>query len=122
MRREVRSWRRPDDEFVYELVVVSSGDEALIAARLNVNLQAVVIRRRFSHRSTRDLSTLGRVRRHQGLRRGGRPTSRRTSARQILASSLAELRPELDLYLMTEIEVEDVAGRLGLYFRRVFHA
>ena len=54
LRREVRSWRRPDDEFVYELVVVSSGDEAMIAARLNVNLQAVVIRRRFSHRSTRD--------------------------------------------------------------------
>ena len=35
---------------------------------------------------------------------------------------MAELRPELDLYLMTEIEVEDVAGRLGLHFRRVFHA
>ena len=32
------------------------------------------------------------------------------------------MRPELDLYLMTEIEVEDVAGRLGLHFRRVFHA
>ena len=30
----------------------------MIAARLNVNLQGVVIRRRFSHRSTRDLSTL----------------------------------------------------------------
>ena len=58
LRNEVRSWRRPDDEFVYELVVVSSGDEALIAARLNVNLQAVVIRRRFSHQSTRDLSSL----------------------------------------------------------------
>jgi arginine decarboxylase len=41
---------------------------------------------------------------------------------QILASSLAELRPELDLYLTTEIEVEDIAGRLGEYFRRVFHA
>jgi hypothetical protein len=25
LRKEVRSWRRPDDEFVYELVVVSSG-------------------------------------------------------------------------------------------------
>ena len=37
---------------------MASGDEALIAARLNVNLQAVVIRRRFSHQSTRDLSTL----------------------------------------------------------------
>ena len=53
LRKEVRSWRRPDDEFVYELVVVPSGDEALIAARLNVNLQAVVIRRRFNHRSPR---------------------------------------------------------------------
>ncbi len=41
---------------------------------------------------------------------------------QILAVSLAKLRPELDLYLMTEIEVEDIAGRLGQYFRRVFHA
>ena len=58
LRKEVRGWRRADDEFVYELVVVSSGDEALIAARLNVNLQAVVIRRRFSHRSTRALSAL----------------------------------------------------------------
>ena len=41
---------------------------------------------------------------------------------QILAVSLAKLRPELDLYLMTEIDVEDIAGRLGQYFRRVFHA
>ncbi|MEE6178262.1 aminotransferase class I/II-fold pyridoxal phosphate-dependent enzyme [Mycobacterium sp. 050134] len=121
LRNEVRKWRRPDDEFVYELVVVSSGDEALIAARLNVNLQAVVIRRRFSHQSTRDLSTLSEfvdtavtteLADHQS------PEERA----QILAVSLAELRPELDLYLMTEIDVEDIAGRLGQYFRRVFHA
>jgi arginine decarboxylase len=121
LRSEVRKWRRPDDEFVYELVVVSSGDEALIAARLNVNLQAVVIRRRFSHQSTRDLSTLAEfvdtavsheLADHQS------PEERA----QILAVSLAKLRPELDLYLMTEIDVEDIAGRLGQYFRRVFHA
>ncbi|WP_406813555.1 aminotransferase class I/II-fold pyridoxal phosphate-dependent enzyme [Mycobacterium sp. M23085] len=121
LRNEVRKWRRPDDEFVYELVVVASGDEALIAARLNVNLQAVVIRRRFSHQSTRDLSALtefvdtavsDELNDHQS------PEERA----QILALSLAELRPELDLYLMTEIEVEDIAGRLGQYFRRVFHA
>jgi arginine decarboxylase len=121
LRKEVRAWRRPDDEFVYELVVVSSGDEALIAARLNVNLQAVVIRRRFSHQSTRDLSTLAEfvdtevsdeLADHQS------PDDRA----QILAASVSALRPELDLYLMTEIEVEDIAGRLGQHFRRVFHA
>ncbi len=121
LRREVRSWRRPDDEFVYELVVVASGDEALIAARLNVNLQAVVIRRRFSHQSTRDLSTLAEfvdTKISLELEDHKSPDDRA----QILAMSLEQLRPELDLYLMTEIEVEDIAGRLGQHFRRVFHA
>jgi len=121
LRKEVRSWRRPDDEFVYELVVVASGDEALIAARLNVNLQAVVIRRRFSHRSERDLSALAQfvdTKVSADLDDHKSPDERA----QILAASLQELRPELDLYLMTEIEVEDIAGRLGPNFRRVFHA
>src|SRR5246500_307892 len=121
LRNEVRKWRRPDDEFVYELVVVASGDEALIAARLNVNLQAAVIRRRFHHRSIRDLSSLAEfVDTHisDELADHQSPDDRA----QILAASLDELRPELDLYLMTEIEVEDIAGRVGEHFRRVFHA
>jgi len=121
LRREVRSWRRPDDQFVYELVVVSSGDEALIAARLNVNLQAVVIRRRFSHQSARDLTSLAEfvdTRVSEDLDDHKSPDERA----QILAASLHELRPELDMYLMTEIEVEQIAGRLGPSFRRVFHA
>ena len=41
---------------------------------------------------------------------------------QILARALARIRPELDLYLMTEISVEDLAGRLSHHFRRIFHA
>ena len=121
LRNEVRGWRRPDDEFVYELVVVSSGDEALIAARLNVNLQAVVIRRRFSQQSTRDLSTLSEfvdTKISDELADHKTPDERV----EILAKSLSKLRPELDLYLMTEIEVEEIAGRLGQHFRRVFHA
>jgi arginine decarboxylase len=121
LRNEVRKWRRPDDEFVYELVVVASGDEALIAARLNVNLQAVVIRRRFSHQSIRDLSTLEEFVDTEVSHElaDHLPPDERA---QILAKSLAKLRPELDLFLMTEIDVEEIAGRLGQYFRRVFHA
>ncbi len=121
LRKEVRSWRRPDDEFVYELVVVASGDEALIAARLNVNLQAVVIRRRFSHQSERNLSALAEfadTKVSADLDDHKSPDERA----QILAASLHELCPELDLYLMTEIDVEEIAGRLGPSFRRVFHA
>lgn len=120
LRKEMRSLRRPDDEFVYELVVVPSGDEALIAAQLNANLQAVVIRRRFSHRSTRDLSTLADF---ADAKISGELEDRKApdDRAQILATSLERLRPELDLYLMTEIAVEDIASRLGPYFRRVFH-
>ena len=121
LRNEVRGWRRPDDEFVYELVVVGSGDEALVAARLNPNLQAVVVRRRFSHQSVRDLSALSEfVDPALSDELGGHVSPDERA--QILATWLTKLRPELDLYLMTEINVESVAGRLGQYFRRVFHA
>jgi len=121
LRREVQRWRRPDDEFVYEVVVVSSAAEAMIAARLNLNLQAVVIGRRFAAQSPRDLSMLTDfVDTHICDEiDDDRPPDERA---EILASSLTELRPLLDLYLMTEIEVETVAGRLSRYFRRVFHA
>ncbi len=121
LRQELRNWRRPDDEFVYDLVVLPSGDEALIAAFLNVNLQAVVIRSRFAHRSTRDLSDFDHFLEHtvsDPLADHQSPDDRA----EILATLLTELRPELDLYLMTEIEVETIAGRLGQHFRRVFHA
>jgi len=120
LREDVRSWRRPDDEFVYELVVVSSGEEAIVAARLNANLQACVIRRRFAPAAARDLSGLTYfVDSHAAEDLAECTPDERA---QILARRLARLRPELDLYLMTEIAVEDLAGHLSHHFRRVFHA
>ena len=32
LRQELRAWRRPDDEFIYEIVVVPSFEDAVIAA------------------------------------------------------------------------------------------
>ncbi len=121
LRKEVRGWRRPDDEFVYDLVVVPSGEEALIAAAFNVNLQAVVVRSRFSPRAARELAPFDRFVEHSipDLLNPQQSPDRRA---ETLARALTELRPELDLYLMTEIQVESIAGRLGQYFRRVFHA
>jgi arginine decarboxylase len=119
LREELRRWRRPDDQFVYEIVVVPSFDDALMAARLNFRLQACVVRRRFAHRSVHDTSAL---RQFVGLLGSDdlmdHPPDERA---QVLARSLARIRPELDLYLMTEIAVEDLAGRLSHHFRRIFH-
>jgi len=120
LREEVHSWRRADDHFVYELVVVGSAEEAVIAARLNANLQACVIRRRFTPTAAQDLSSLADFADTSIARDlAGRSPDERT---QILARRLARLRPELDLYLMSEIDVEDIAGHLSHHFRRVFHA
>jgi arginine decarboxylase len=119
LREELHRWRRPDDEFIYEIVVVPSFDDALLAARLNFRLQACVVRRRFTHRSRHDLSSIA-----QFAYSGGSADLMERSPderAQVLARSLARIRPELDLYLMTEISVEDLAGRLSHHFRRIFH-
>src|SRR6266568_1568625 len=119
LREELRRWRRPDDPFVYEIVVVPSFDDALMAARLNFRLQACVARRRFTHRSRHDLAPLARF-----VYSGGSADLMERSPddrAQLLARSLARIRPELDLYLMTEIAVEDMASRLSHHYRRIFH-
>jgi arginine decarboxylase len=119
LREELRRWRRPDDPFVYEIVVVPSIDDAIMAARLNFRLQACIVRRRFSHRSRHDSSSLAQF----VLTTGSQdlmdlsPDDRA----QELARMMARIRPEVDLYLMTEISVEDLAGRLSHHFRRIFH-
>ena len=120
LREELRRWRRPDDQFVYEIVVVPSFDDALMAARLNFRLQACVVRRRFTHHSRHDSSSIA-----QFAYSGGSADLMERSPddrAQVLARSLARIRPELDLYLMTEISVEDLAGLLSHHFRRIFHA
>jgi arginine decarboxylase len=119
LRDELRRLRRPDDEFVYELVVVPSFDDAGWAVWFNFNLQACVIRRRFVHRSRHDLSRLGFLDEHDIGDLMERPSDERA---QLLGRWLSRLRPELDLYLMTEASIEEIAGRLSRHFRRVFHA
>ncbi|MEP6561137.1 MAG: ornithine decarboxylase, partial [Nakamurella sp.] len=120
LRDELRKWRRPDDEFTYELVVVPSYQDALIAARINFNIQACVIKRRFASHSTRDLSTL------EHFVDDSSPDylmELTPDARaETLGQAIAGIRPELDLYMMTEISLEDVAGWLSHHFRRIFHS
>ena len=91
-----------------------------MAARLNFRLQACVVRRRFTHRSRHDSPLLAQFAAIVGSDdlMEHAPDDRA----QVLARTLAKIRPELDLYLMTEISVEDLAGRLSHHFRRIFHA
>lgn len=118
-RDEFVDMRRDEDAFTYEPVFVPSFEDALIAILLNQNIQAVVIRYGFRLQSKRLLPVLKRyltqarcddlhdIEPHEyGIR---------------LADVIASVRPELDLYLVTDQNVEDVAGRVGGACRRVFY-
>jgi arginine decarboxylase len=47
MRENLRQTRRAEDRFVYDIVVVPSFEDALIAVLFNYNIQAVVVRYSF---------------------------------------------------------------------------
>jgi arginine decarboxylase len=120
LREELHRLRRPDDEFVYEIVVVPSFTDAVGAVLFNFNIQACVVRRRFGHSSQHDLSHLGVVMDEKVAEEfNEQPPDVRA---QTLGRRLHDIRPEIDLYLMAEVAVENVAGRLGRDFRRVFHS
>jgi len=120
LRTNVTSMRRPEDQFLYEAVVVPSIEDALIAVLFNHNIQAIVVRPGLVLHSdaVEDILTLYLA------RAGGRQEIDAILPENYgpeLCRMIARVRPELDAYLVTERSVEDIAGLdLGIC-RRVFY-
>jgi arginine decarboxylase len=117
---ELRKLRRPQDNFAYESVFVGSFEDAVLAVILNGSLEAVVIYDDVPLASVhndpvlRDFLTtylnasgIDPKGLHQGL---------------TLAQALKLIRPELDIYLLSDREVEKVAGSTeAACVRRIFY-
>ncbi len=119
LREGIRETRRTQDKFVYDLVVVPSFEDAVIAALFNFNIQSVVVRHGFPFRSRHRLEVLQQY--LSGI--DDASISRMTPAERgtALGSVLAQLRPELDLFLATDVSVEELASTAGQIFRRIFY-
>lgn len=118
MQAEMLGQRRTADDFTYELVFVPSFEDALVAVLLNPDIQACVLRPGFvpgtRQRLSRDLRSF-----LNGLI--GQPIPQRPMERILgLAEKLSHLRPELDLYLVAGVSIEELAGSLTRRFRRLF--
>ena len=114
---EVRRLRRPEDEFVYEPVFVGSFEDAFCAAVVNPAFTSVVVPEGFPFRSRFEAPVLRAV-----LDTLGVTEDRDTSALR-LAGALKRIRPELDVFLLSERNVEDLAGDPAAdCVRRVFYA
>ena len=119
MRDRLRELRRPEDQFIYDIVAVPSFEDALIAVLFNYNKQSVVIRYGFPLRSANHLEIL-----HRYLANIDESTYEEAldiERGPLLGNLLAELRPELDLYLVTDAAVEDIAGNAAQKFSRIFY-
>jgi arginine decarboxylase len=114
---EWRRLRRPQDAFVYEPVFVGSFEDAFCATILNTDLAAVIIHEGFRFRSRHDAPVLRSL-----VEAADQKESAEVSALH-LAQVLKRVRPELDLYLVSNGRVEDIAGSPAANaLSRVFYA
>ncbi|UZF93760.1 decarboxylase [Bosea sp. NBC_00550] len=107
MAAEFRRLRRAEDAFVYETVLVGSLEDAVCAAVLNPNIAAVVIYEGFALKSRHDAPVLRSVLAAQ------QPYLDKADEADLalrLAAGLKAIRPELDIYLLSDRRVEKLAG------------
>src|SRR3982750_2605439 len=98
--------RRREDEFVYEVVPLGSFEDAICAAVLNPDLIAVLIYEGFPLRSRHDVPVLRELLATHGVAADVAPEDPALP----LVNALKRIRPELDLYLLSDRHVEKLAG------------
>lgn len=120
LSQAIRQFRRPDDGLVYEPVVVGSVEDAVLATILNGKIEAVVIYDGVPVATKFDAPLLHAfLAAHQQMQAAG-DVSHDVGFR--LARIVANLRPELDIYLLTDRKVEQIAGDpKASMLRRVFY-
>jgi len=119
IRRRMLGMRRESDDFVYDVVVAGTLEDALVAALINPNIQSVVIRYEFPISTRSKLPLVRKCLSTRALDLGDADSEHPTS--WVLARALKRLRPELDLFLVTDDPLRNIAGHTGQAFRRVFY-
>ena len=118
--REIRRLRRAEDSMVYEPVLVGSLEDALLAVILNGKIQAVVIFDGIPIPSQHDVPLL-----RDFLSTHHKLDTSSVAPREVgvtLARLIKRVRPEMDIYLLTDRNVEKMAGDpQAASIRRVFY-
>jgi arginine decarboxylase len=113
---EWRKLRRPVDAFIHEPVFVSSFEDAFCAAMLNPDLGAVVVNEGFALRSRHDAPVLRSL-------MASMDQKETSDSALALAKTLKRIRPELDIYLVSNRNVEELAGNPeASVARRIFYS
>ncbi len=102
-------------------MVATTFEDALIAILLNPNIQSVLIRYSFPYRTEKRLKLLDEIYTILGINPTEMESCSSTERSLHLGSMLKALRPELDVFMVTDAPVEDVVGGPSRDFRRIFY-
>ena len=120
LKANLHKVRRAEDPFVYEVVVVPSLEDALVAILFNHNIQAAVVRNGLTLKSAADRDVLSayldRIRKLASLDEL-RPARYASETCRLIG----QIRPEVDLYLVTDRSVEELATADLSGLQRVFY-
>jgi arginine/lysine/ornithine decarboxylase len=120
LAQDLRKLRRPQDKFIYEPVFLGNFEDAILGTILNGSVEAVVIYEGIPFKSAHNSPIL-----HEFLTAHLAATGNAKSAGQYalsLAKAVKTIRPELDIYLLSDREVEKAAGDVSAScVRRVFY-
>jgi len=120
LARELRKLRRPQDKFIYEPVFVGSFEDAVLGTILNGSLEAVMIYEGIPFASSHNSPVLREFLTSHLAASGIDPNTGQYGL--ALAQGLKQLRPELDIYFLSDRQAEKVAGDTSAScVRRVFY-
>ncbi|CAN5752575.1 aminotransferase class I/II-fold pyridoxal phosphate-dependent enzyme [soil metagenome] len=122
LRLQLRTFRAPEDDFIYELVVVRSFEDAMTAVLLNCDIQSAVVRYIFPFHSRGkglDLTPEADILRKEKLDSLAALLGSERSRH--LGGVLKNLRPDLNAFLVTDSPLERMAGEKTENYDRLFH-
>jgi arginine decarboxylase len=118
--QQVKKLRRPQDEFIYEPVMVGTFEDALLAVILNTNLESVVIYDGFPFASANETPIF---KSWLASRLSFDPKKAAPGDYGLLlAKAVKQIRPELDVILLADKKLDEIiSDPAAVGLRRVFY-
>ena len=119
IHKSLASFRTDQDPFFYNLVFSGSYQEALAAVIFNPLIQAIVIRYQIPSRKLKYADELKPY--LANLPDAFYDTTGHDDLQVLFAERVRRLRPELDIYYVTDTVVSETSGRMLKIFKRLFY-
>ena len=119
LQKKLHDLRSPNEQFIYEITVQHSFQDALIALLFNHNIQAVVIRYAPPYRSSNISPLIMPYIQH--VLNIDMESKLESKLGPLLGELVHQFRPELDIYYVTDTALSDLKDKTLQMFRRIYY-